>query len=269
MLEVRELTLRFGSVTAFADVSFDVARGELFAVIGPNGAGKTSLFNVLSRVYQPSAGSLRFEGADLLQLRAWSLAGVGFARTFQNLGLFGELTVLENILIGRHHLMHSGTLRSGLRLGYARREERRHSVAAMEALEFAGIGRHAHTPTGTLPFGIQKHVEIARALAMEPKLMLLDEPVAGMSVAERDEITALVHRLHRERDLTLLLVEHDMGMVMRIAQRVLVLDFGRIIALGTPAEVQRDERVIRAYLGEEFEGGQAERSAGGVAEVRR
>jgi branched-chain amino acid transport system ATP-binding protein len=268
VLEVRDLTLRFGSITAFEDLSFDVARGELFAVIGPNGAGKTSLFNVLSRAYVPTAGSVRFEGADLLRLRISALAGAGVARTFQNLGLFGELTALENVLIGRHHLMHSGTLRSGLWLGYARSEERRHRAAAMEALEFAGIGHHAHAPTGTLPFGIQKRVEIARALAMEPRLMLLDEPVAGMSVAERDEITALVHRLHRERDLTLLLVEHDMGMVMRIAQRVLVLDFGRIIAIGTPAEVQRDERVIRAYLGEEFEPGGPDR-APAAAEVSR
>jgi branched-chain amino acid transport system ATP-binding protein len=260
VLEVRDLTLRFGSVTAFEDLSFDVARGELFAVIGPNGAGKTSLFNVLSRAYVPTAGTVRFEGADLLRLRISALAGAGVARTFQNLGLFGELTALENVLIGRHHLMHAGTVRSGLWLGYARREERRHRAAAMEALEFAGIAHHAHTPVGTLPFGVQKRVEIARALAMEPKLMLLDEPVAGMSVGEREEITALVRRLHRERDLTLLLVEHDMGMVMRIAQRVLVLDFGRIIAIGTPAEVQRDERVIRAYLGEELEPGQAEPS---------
>jgi branched-chain amino acid transport system ATP-binding protein len=262
MLQARGLTLRFGSVTAFADVSFDVARGELFAVIGPNGAGKTSLFNVLSRVYQPSAGSVRFEGADLLRLRASGLAGAGVARTFQNLGLFGQLTALENVLIGRHHLMRAGVLRSGLWLGYARGEERRHRAAALEALEFAGLAHHAHDPVGTLPFGIRKGVEIARALAMEPKLMLLDEPVAGMSASEREQITRLVRRLHAERDLTLLLVEHDMNMVMRIAQRVLVLDFGQMIALGTPAEIQRDQRVIRAYLGEELEPAEAAEAVG-------
>jgi branched-chain amino acid transport system ATP-binding protein len=266
VLEVRDLTLRFGSVTAFSDLSFDVGRGELFAVIGPNGAGKTSLFNVLSRAYVPTAGSVRFEGANLLGLHISALAGAGVARTFQNLGLFGELTALENVLIGRHHLMRSWTLRSGLWLGYARREERRHRDAALEALEFAGIAHHAHVPVGVLPFGIQKRVEIARALAMEPRLMLLDEPVAGMSMAEREEITALVRRLHDERGLTLLLVEHDMGMVMRIAERVLVLDFGQIIAIGTPAEVQRDERVIRAYLGQEIDNGHLERP---VAEVSR
>ena len=253
MLEVRDVTLRFGNVVAFQDVSFDVARGELFAVIGPNGAGKTSLFNVLSRVYQPTAGSVRFEGADLLRLRASGLAGAGFARTFQNLGLFGELTVLENVLVGRHHLMRSGTLRSGLRLRSVRREEHRHREAALEALAFTGLDGRAGEHVRTLPFGVRKRIEIARALAMEPKLMLLDEPVAGMSVEEREEITVLVRRLHEERDLTLLLVEHDMNMVMRIAQRVLVLDFGQLIALGAPAEIQRDERVIRAYLGEELE----------------
>ena len=261
MLEVRELTLSFGNVTAFEGVSFDVARGELFAVIGPNGAGKTSLFNVLSRVYQPTAGSVRFEGADLLRLRAWGLAGVGFARTFQNLGLFGELTALENVLIGRHHLMRSGPLRSGVWLGYARREERVHRAAAMEALTFTGLAHHADDPVRILPFGIRKRIEIARALAMEPKLMLLDEPVAGMSLTEREEITALVRRLHGERDLTLLLVEHDMNMVMRIAQRVLVLDFGQMIALGTPAQIQQDDRVIRAYLGQELDSGEAAEEA--------
>ena len=253
LLEVRELTLRFGSVTAFENVSFDVHRGELFAVIGPNGAGKTSLFNALSRVYEPSAGTVRFDGADLLALRVTRLAEAGIGRTFQNLALFGQLTALENVLIGRHHLMHAGMLRGGVWLGAARREEHKHRSAAIEALEFAGVAEHANTPVRTLPYGIRKRLEVARALAMEPKLMLLDEPVAGMSVTEREEITGLVCRLHAELGMTLLLVEHDMGMVMGIAERVLVLDFGEMIALGTPAQVQRDERVIRAYLGQELE----------------
>jgi len=251
LLCVRDLTLRFGAVTAFAGVSFDVAPGELFAVIGPNGAGKSSLFNALSRVYEPCDGTVTFEGRDFLRLAPRQLAGIGIARSFQNLGVFPALTVLENVMVGRHHLMRAGALRGGL--GLARGEERRHRVAALEALEYVGIGPMAGAAVQTLPYGLQKRVELARCLAMEPRVMLLDEPVAGMNATERAEIADLVARVHRERELTVLLVEHDMGMVMRVAQRILVLDFGEPIALGTPAAVQSDERVIRAYLGEEME----------------
>jgi branched-chain amino acid transport system ATP-binding protein len=251
LLSVRDLTLRFGAVTAFAGVSFDVAPGELFAVIGPNGAGKSSLFNAISRVYEPSGGTVRFDGRDFLRLAPRQLAGIGIARSFQNLGVFPALTVLENVMVGRHHLMRAGTLRGGL--GLARGEERRHRTAALEALDFVDLRRLAGAPVHALPYGLQKRVELARCLAMEPRVMLLDEPVAGMTASERAEITDLVARVHAQRELTLLLVEHDMGMVMRVAQRILVLDYGEPIALGTPAEIQRDERVIRAYLGEELE----------------
>ena len=248
LLEVRDLTLRFGAITAFEDVSFDVDRGELFAVIGPNGAGKSSLFNALSRVYRPDAGSVRLDDRDFLALRTDQLADIGVARSFQNLGVIAHLTALENVLLGRHHLMRGGVLRLGLGLG--RDGERRHRAAALDALAFVGLAGDADTEVQLLPYGHRKRVELARCLAMEPTLMLLDEPVAGMTAAERAEIADLVRRLRRERDLTLLLVEHDMGMVMGIADRMLVLDFGAPIALGTPAEIRADERVIRAYLGE-------------------
>jgi branched-chain amino acid transport system ATP-binding protein len=251
LLSVRDLALRFGAVTAFAGVSFDVAPGELFAVIGPNGAGKSSLFNALSRVYEPCNGTVTFEGRDLLKLAPRQLAGIGIARSFQNLGVFPALTVLENVMVGRHHLMRAGTLRGGL--GLARGEERRQRAAALEALGFVDLRALAGAAVHTLPYGLQKRVELARCLAMEPRMMLLDEPVAGMNAAERAEITELVGRVHAERELTVLIVEHDMAMVMTVAQRILVLDFGEPIALGTPAAIQRDERVIRAYLGEDLE----------------
>ncbi len=251
LLSVRDLSLRFGSVKAFRNVSFDVAHGELFAVIGPNGAGKSSLFNALSRVYEPDGGSVSFQGRDLLRLSPHRLASAGIARSFQNLGVFPQLTALENVMIGRHHLMKAGALRGGL--GLARREERRHRAAAVDALRFVDIEHLYGLTVRTLPYGLQKRVELARCLAMEPRLMLLDEPVAGMDASERAEIAELIRRAHAERDLTVLLVEHDMGMVMKVARRILVLDFGEPIALGTPPEIQRDPRVIRAYLGEEPE----------------
>jgi branched-chain amino acid transport system ATP-binding protein len=251
LLTVRDLTLRFGAITAFEGVSFDVSSGELFAVIGPNGAGKSSLFNALSRVYEPDAGSVLLDGRDFLRVRRDRLAELGVARSFQNLGIFPHLTVLENVLVGRHHLMRTGVVRGGLGLGS--REERRHRGAAMEALEFVGLPDHAGTEVQLLPYGHRKRVELARCLAMEPRLMLLDEPVAGMNAAERAEATRLVQRLRDERELTVVLVEHDMGMVMQVADRILVLDFGVPIAIGTPEEIQADERVIRAYLGEEPE----------------
>ena len=252
-LAVADLTLRFGNVTAFEDVSFTVGDRELFAVIGPNGAGKTSLFNVLSRVYQPQAGTIRLRGRDLLKLKPRQLPGAGVGRTFQNLALFGDLSVIDNVLIGRHHLMRSSPLEGGFWIGRSRREERAHREAVRQVIEFTGLSEHAETKAKQLPYGLRKRTELARALAMEPWLLMLDEPVAGMNERERAEITEFVHQLHERFSVTILLVEHDMGMVMQIAQRVLVLDFGRVIACDVPAVVQRDPHVIRAYLGAELE----------------
>ncbi len=250
VLEVEEVGLSFGAVAALNDVSFSVGAGELFALIGPNGAGKTSLFNLLSGIYVPTRGRIRYLGDDLTKYRPHDLAGRGIARTFQNLALFAELSVLDNVLVGRTHLMRGGSVATGLGLRGARREERANRQAALEAIEFVGLSDLAGAPVGRLPYGVRKRVELARVVTMEPTLLLLDEPVAGMSQSERGEITALVRAMHERFAPTIVLVEHDMGVVMSLAERVLVLDFGRMIALGTPAEVQANPDVIRAYLGE-------------------
>lgn len=249
-LQVSDVSLRFGAVAALTDVSFEVGGGELFAVIGPNGAGKTSLFNLLTCIYQPSSGSLRCFGADLADRHPHHLAGLGVARTFQNLALFPGLSVADNVLVGRTHLMRSGPVAAGLSLPWSRREERAHREAAMNSLAFVGLSRLADSPVGVLPYGLRKRVELARALAAEPRLLLLDEPVAGMSPVERGEITTLLAAIRQEYQPAIVLVEHDMAVVMSLAERVLVLDFGRVVALGTPAQVQADPDVINAYLGE-------------------
>jgi branched-chain amino acid transport system ATP-binding protein len=252
LLSVDGLTVRFAGVTALSDVSFAVPPGELFAVIGPNGAGKTSLFNVLSRVYQPAAGRVTFDGRDLLRLKAHQIARTGIARTFQNLGQFPHTTVLDYLLLGRHARMASGVALGGLYLGPTRREERENRAYCFRLLDLLRISQVAGAPLGTLPFGVQKRVDLARALALQPKLLLLDEPVAGMNLSETRDMAAVILDVREQLGVTQILVEHDMAMVMGIVDRVLVLDFGRVIALGRPEEAQANPDVIKAYLGEEF-----------------
>ncbi len=252
LLTVEGLTVRFAGVTALSDVSFDVRPGELFAVIGPNGAGKTSLFNVISRVYRPAAGKVAFDGRDLLTLRAHQVAGAGIGRTFQNLGQFPHTTVLNYLLLGRHTRMRSGLVLGGVYLGPARREEAENRAYCMRLLDLVGLAGYHNALLGNLPYGLQKRADVARALAMQPRLLLLDEPVAGMAYDETRDIASIILDIKEQLGVTQILVEHDMAMVMGIADRVMVLDFGRVIAQGSPAEVQANPDVVRAYLGEEL-----------------
>ena len=232
LLDVRGLTLRFGGVTALDDVSFDVRRGELFAVIGPNGAGKTSIFNCLNGVYRPQAGSIRFKDTEVVGRRPVAAAALGIARTFQNLGLFPNLGVLDNLMLGRHQRMTTGFLAGALWVGKARREEVANRRRCEEIVEMLELQPFRHAPVGTLPYGVQKRVELGRALAMDPDLLLLDEPVAGMNVEETEDIARFILEIKAELDLAMILVEHDMHLVMDLADRVMALDFGRVIAVG-------------------------------------
>ncbi|MEK7251869.1 MAG: ABC transporter ATP-binding protein [Actinomycetota bacterium] len=251
LLEINDVHLSFAGVKAIDGVSLTVRRGEVFAVIGPNGAGKTSIFNCISGVYHPQQGSIRFEGRDLLGLKPNKIADLGVARTFQNIELFPQLTVLDNLMLGRHQHLHYGTPAAMLRFGKAAREEARSREVVEGIIEFLDIQQHRKSYVAMLPYGIQKRVELGRALAMAPKLLLLDEPAAGMNLEETEDMARFITDIRKELGIGILLVDHDMHMVMDLADTVLAIDFGRPIASGNPREIQSNQDVIRAYLGEE------------------
>lgn len=253
LLEVRDLELAIGGLNILRGISFDVQEGEFFTVIGPNGAGKTSLLNVISRIYRPTGGTVSFDGKSLLEAKRSMLANLGIARTFQNLALFEHMDVMDNVVLGHHRLMRSGVLSGAAWFGRTRREETMTRRACEPLIDLMGLGAYLRRPIRDLPYGIKKRIELARALAVEPRLLLLDEPAAGMNDEETEELAEWILVAKREMNLTVVMIEHDMGLVTKLGDRSLVLDFGTVITIESPRAAIADPRVIAAYLGDDSE----------------
>jgi branched-chain amino acid transport system ATP-binding protein len=252
-MSVKHVSLSFVGTVALNNVSFDVHQSEILAVIGPNGAGKTSILNCMTGFYRPDSGSITFEGQEITTTPPYKIASLGLARTFQNIALYTGLSTLDNIMAARHIHFHYGMLPSMLYWGRALKEEVSHRERVEEIIDFLEIEQIRKATVGALPHGLRKRVELARALALEPRILLLDEPMTGMNLEEKEDMARFVLDIHELQAMTILLIEHDMGLVMDIADRIIVLDFGVKIAEGTPAEIKNNPEVIRAYLGQEHE----------------